>query len=214
MIIAIDGTSASGKGTLAKKISEHFNFSLLETGFLYRFVAWKMMKENNGEYSESIAIDVAKKFTEKDVDLFETVNLKSSLVANNASKVAALPDVRSKLLDFQRDFATNPPNKKKGSVLDGRDIGTFVCPNAEIKFFITASLKERSRRRTLELESLGQKITFNEIFKDLKERDERDSVRKTAPLKKANDAFLIDTTNFNPQEVLDIALDFIAKNNC
>ncbi|MHA1539023.1 MAG: (d)CMP kinase [Alphaproteobacteria bacterium] len=212
MIIAIDGTSASGKGTLAKKIAAHFDFALLETGFLYRFVAWKMLDQTQGVYNEAVAIQIAQDFSAADIALFETVDLKASVVAENASKVAALPDVRAALLDFQRDFASHPPTGKNGAVLDGRDIGTFICPDAEIKFFVTASAEERARRRTLELQDLGQDVIFEQILVDLKARDARDMGRETAPLKQAEDACLIDTTALNPAEVLDFALAFVEKN--
>jgi len=186
MIIAIDGPSASGKGTLAKKLAQHYRLAYLDTGLLYRKVAFDVLDagENpaNIEAAENSALNLEKIRVEEAL-------LRTGKIAEAASIVAAEPRVRTAILDFQRQFAKNP----QGAVLDGRDIGSFVCPDADIKLFVSASPEVRAKRRFLELATDGYTGSLEEIYRDITARDARDSNRKTAPLKQAEDAHLLDT---------------------
>lgn len=184
-MIAIDGTFASGKGTLARKLSAHYGLPHLDTGKLYRAAA-KIHLEAQGDFDdpESCALS-AKQVTH---DLLDDPILKSGPIGAAASKIAVHPAVRQALFDFQRDFAA------KGGVLDGRDIGTIICPDADVKLFIDAAPEERAQRRHDELTGYGEDISFEQVLEQLKERDHRDASRAEAPLKMASDAHLIDTT--------------------
>ena len=187
--ISVDGPSASGKGTLAKRIAEHLNFHYLDTGLLYRAIALK----------DGDPILAAKAITPE--DLLEP-KLRSMHVARKASKVAAVPEVRAALLKYQQEFALREP----GAVLDGRDIGTCVCPNAQIKLFIEASLSVRAERRAKEL-GLDHKSTLI----DLEARDARDRFRPVSPLRPAPGSYIIDTTNLNADQAFRIAISYIEK---
>lgn len=196
-IIAIDGTFASGKGTLAKQLAMHYNLPYLDTGKLYRAVGHGVLKKGGNPDLNSDAVTAIKSLDISDLD--DPV-LKSGAVAVAASKVAVHNAVRTALLDFQRNFAKN------GAVLDGRDIGTVICPNAPVKFYIDAAPEERARRRHLELTGYGEDINLGTVIAQLKERDARDKSRKEAPLKAALDSHLIDTTDLSIQNVFDIAV--------
>ena len=195
MIIAVDGPSASGKGTIAKALAKHFGYHYLDTGTLYRMVGLSVQRLGlNPTHEEDCAAIAAS----LDPSTFADAELRGELVGGYASKVAMLPKVRAALLHFQRDFAKREP----GAVLDGRDIGTVICPQAEHKFFITASFEARAQRR--HLESLGE--TLGSIKADIQARDERDATRSVDPLKPAIDAFVIDTSNLTPVQALEQAL--------
>ena len=181
--IAIDGPAAAGKGTISKAVAEHFGFAHLDTGLLYRAVGAKVL---NGQK----AIEAALALTAEDL---KVDGLRTPDVAEAASKVAVIADVRSALLDFQRSFA----RRSGGAVLDGRDIGTVICPNAEAKLFVTASADVRAKRRFDELRSRGIDDTFEDVLADVKARDARDMDRAEAPLKPAQDAILIDTSEMS-----------------
>ncbi|MEN3929957.1 (d)CMP kinase [Microvirga sp. W0021] len=202
MIIAIDGPAASGKGTLAIKIAQHYQFAHLDTGLLYRAVAFLLSQKGLDLQDEPQAIAMTHEITEA---VLADPHLRGREMGEGASVVAALPGLRAALVDYQRKFATSFP----GAVLDGRDIGTVICPDADVKLFVTASLEERSQRRFKELSAKGQSYTYEDILADLKKRDERDSGRSSAPLKAADDAFLIDTTNMTPAEALKMAIRII-----
>ncbi|MDG1126529.1 MAG: (d)CMP kinase [Hellea sp.] len=199
-IIAIDGTFASGKGTLAKRLASHYKMPYLDTGKLYRAVAYKLMETKNSPENVVEAINAAQKIKPEDLNIPE---LKSGDVAVNASKVAAHPEVRKELLKFQKDFA------KKGGILDGRDIGTVICPDAEVKLFIDAKAKIRAHRRHLELIAYQESISFETVLKQLTERDTRDMNRKNAPLKIATTAHIIDTTDMTENDVFENAREII-----
>lgn len=199
-VIAIDGTFASGKGTLGKRLALHYKIPYLDTGKLYRAVAFDLMETKNSPENVREAIKAAKKLKPEDL---KNSALKSGNVAVNASKVAAHPEVRKELLKFQKDFA------KKGGILDGRDIGTVICPNAKVKLFIDAKAETRARRRHLELNSYQESISFETVFKQLIERDNRDMNRKNAPLKISDDAHIIDTTDMTADDVFKKARDII-----
>lgn len=209
MIIAIDGPSGSGKGTIARLLGEQLGFAVLDTGLLYRLLG-HMVLENGGnpEIQEDI-LKVLPHFKEA-ISLLSSPILREDEAAQAASRVAQYPIVRKHLLQYQRDFAKNPPSPAQGAILDGRDIGTVVCPDANIKFFITASPKIRAQRRWKELQERGIMCMFDDVLRDLKERDDRDANRAYDPLKPASDAIMLDTSDKNPQEVLKIALEYIS----
>ena len=190
MIIAIDGPAASGKGTLGKRLAAHYGLRHLDTGLLYRAVAKALLDKGTPLDDRAAAVAAAWAL---DVSAFDEKVLKSHAVGEAASLVSAIPEVRDALLDFQRDFGRSPP----GAVLDGRDIGTVIFPDAAVKILVTATAQERARRRTIELEAAGRKVSETEILADILRRDERDTKRAVAPLKAAPDAHLLDTTHLD-----------------
>ncbi|WP_107495714.1 (d)CMP kinase [Thalassobius sp. I31.1] len=183
LTIAVDGPAASGKGTISKALAAHFAFAHLDTGLLYRAVGAQLLQGAD-------PLEAAKSLRAEDIDADA---LRNSAVAQAASKVAAIPEVRQALLDFQRAFA----RRAGGAVLDGRDIGTVICPEAEVKLYVTASDEVRAERRYLELSAKGQDVTPEGVLEDLQARDKRDSERATAPLKAAEDAILLDTSELS-----------------
>ena len=189
LIIAIDGTAASGKGTISKKIAQNYSVPHLDTGLLYRLVGYKVLQ----------GVDPVSAASQLHADELNVLDLKTLRVSNAASEVAKNPSVRAHLLAFQRDFASKPG----GAVLDGRDIGTVICPNADIKFFITASPDIRAHRRYKELLGLGHSISFENVLREIQERDERDSNRKQSPMVPAVDAIKIDTSDMTINEVYE-----------
>jgi len=199
MIIAIDGPAGAGKGTIAKLLADKLDYAYLDTGLIYRAVASKWMHQQS-----VAAADIAAALTPEDMD---AEGLRTPAVAEAASKIASIPSVREALLVFQRHFAQHPPSGKKGAVLDGRDIGTVICPDAPHKFFLTATPEIRAERRFKELQASGDAITFLTVLKDVKARDERDSNRATAPLKPAADAVIIDTSTKSIEAVLAEVLE-------
>ena len=207
MIIAIDGPAAAGKGTLARRVAEHFNLAYLDTGLLYRAVGKKILDFGNDPEDAAAAETVARALNAQDLN---ADGLRVDVVAQAASKVSAVPGVRAALLDFQRDFAKTPPEGSNGAVLDGRDIGTVVCQEATAKLFITASTEVRANRRFKELHQADSGAIYARVLEDMKERDERDSSRSFAPLVPANDANVIDTSHLSANQVFDQALIFIA----
>ncbi|MCF8473245.1 MAG: (d)CMP kinase [Emcibacter sp.] len=207
-VIAIDGPAASGKGTLARKLAQHLNFAYLDTGALYRAVGLCVARMGGDENSEADALKAAEKLREMDLNDPE---LKAESTGELASKVAAFPSVRACLLNYQLNFAKNPPENKAGAILDGRDIGTVVCPDADIKLFITADVKTRAKRRFLEeFGAKGCDQQFQTILEDLERRDKRDLNRISSPLKKAENAHLLDTTNSDIETVFEEALRLIS----
>jgi CMP/dCMP kinase len=202
MIIAIDGPAASGKGTLAKRLAQHYGYRHLDTGVIYRAVAYALLQKGADLHNEALAVSAA---LELDPDTFGDPALKSHEVGSAASVVSAIPRVREVLLDFQRQFAAIPP----GAVLDGRDIGTVICPDAEVKIFVVADPKVRARRRTLEAKSRGEEADEAMILQDIIQRDERDRNRASAPLKQAEDAYLLDNTNLDIEAGVRAAIDIV-----
>lgn len=199
MIIAIDGPAASGKGTLGKRLSEHFGFAHLDTGLLYRAVARVMLDRALDLADRDAAHDVALNL---DVTHLDDPRLRGAEMGEAASVISGYQPVRDALLAFQRQFAEQPP----GAVLDGRDIGTVVCPHADVKLFITAAPEERARRRHLELQKRGEQTEYATILDDIRRRDERDMNRVTAPLKPAADAITLDTTHLDAEAAFQAAL--------
>ena len=209
MIIAIDGSAASGKGTLAKRLAKYLGLSHLDTGALYRAVGLQLL--NNGQDPKNIKEDqCVKSCVELDIALTASPLIRSEKVAEMASLVAAMPVVRAALLDLQRRFAAAPLDSN-GAILDGRDIGTVVLPDADIKFFIDADIHSRAERRTKELLQAGQSVMFRTVLKDMQERDKRDTARSAAPLHAADDAIFIDTSSMDCDDVMAFALSHI---NC
>jgi cytidylate kinase len=202
MIIAIDGPAGAGKGTLARRLASAFQLAYLDTGLLYRAVGMHVVEMGGDPADPAAAIHAAKHL---ELSSLESPRLREEIAADAASKVAAIPDVREALLAFQRDFAANPPTPYTGAVLDGRDIGTVVCPNADLKLFVTATVIERARRRTLELQAKGIDVIQDRILADMLARDERDRDRKVAPLASATDAVILDTTELDADMVFDRA---------
>lgn len=202
-IIAIDGPTASGKGTLAKKLAEHFKLPYLNTGGLYRSVALKMISDGKTNFTDkNEVIDMLKYVDFSDL---ENPDLYTENVGSVASKVSVIQEVRDFLFQYQHDFAY----QIGGSVLDGRDIGTVICPDASFKFFIVAAVEERARRRYQEMLTKGLKVDYDEILAKLIARDKSDKERASSPLKKADDAIEIDTTNMNKDQVFEHTLSFI-----
>jgi cytidylate kinase len=201
MIIAIDGPAAAGKGTLARRLAKHLGYDFLDTGSLYRAVGLQVLR-HGGDPADTKAAKAAAEHL--DLALLADPELRGEAAAKAASLVAAQPAVRAALLDFQRDFAHRPPGGR-GAVLDGRDVGTVVCPDAEVKLFVTASLEARARRRLNELQAAGQEAIWSAVLQDMRDRDARDSRRDVAPLKPAVDAVVIDTTSLSPDQVFEAA---------
>jgi cytidylate kinase len=208
MIIAVDGPSAAGKGTLARRLAAHLDYAHLDTGLLYRATAAAVLRQGGDPADATAASAAAAALGAK--DLLDP-GLRSEAVSQGASVVAALPAVRAALLAFQRRFAHAPPGGKTGAVLDGRDIGTVVCPEADVKLFVTASVEARARRRHKELLDRGARSIYARVLRDMRERDARDSTRAAAPLLPAPDAVIIDTTDMDADAVFETALAAVAS---
>ncbi len=204
-VIAIDGPAASGKGTIARRIATALGFAHLDTGTLYRVVGLSVLRKG-GDPADSGAANTA--VESLDLSLLEDPALRAHSTGVAASKVAAISSVREALLSFQQDFAAHPPGGK-GAVLDGRDIGTVICPAATVKLFVTATPEVRAHRRFLELTTHGTSITEAEVLADIRARDARDSERAIAPLKQARDAHLLDTTHLDIEAAAVRALDIV-----
>ncbi|SFT82408.1 cytidylate kinase [Pseudovibrio denitrificans] len=204
MIIALDGPAASGKGTLARQLAEHFGLRHLDTGLTYRAVAAALLARGLPLGDEAVAISVAQNL---DLGNLDRNQLSAHEIGEAASRIAVLSGLREELVRLQRAFAEQEP----GAVLDGRDIGTVVCPDATAKLFVTASPAARAKRRTDELNSKGIPADFNEILVDLERRDERDSTRKDSPLKPAENAHLLDTTEMDIDSAFRAAVDIVER---
>lgn len=204
MIIAIDGPAASGKGTLGKRLAAHYGYRHLDTGLIYRAVAKAMLDAGATLTDEARAAAMAEAL---DPGLFGDPALKTQTVGDAASIVSALPKVRAALVTFQRTFAAGPP----GAVLDGRDIGTVICPDADVKIFVVAAPEVRARRRTLEMQGRGETADEAVVLADILRRDERDRNRSAAPLKRADDAFELDNSNLDIEGGVEAAIAIVEK---
>ena len=202
--VAIDGPAASGKGTIARAVAGEFGFAHLDTGLLYRALGKKVRAFTDGPIDPLIAANLADSLTSADLTAGD---LRSAEVAQAASQIAAVPEVRTALLEFQRSFA----RQERGAVLDGRDIGTVICPDAEVKLYVTASDETRASRRFRELRDAGAEITLQQVRDDLRERDQRDAARDAAPMKPAADAHLLDTTELSIDAAVAEAVALIRK---
>jgi cytidylate kinase len=204
MIIAIDGPAASGKGTLGKRLAHHYGFRHLDTGVIYRAVAQALLEAGAALTDEAAAVAAA---MELDPEKFGNPVLKTQTVGDAASVVSAIPKVREALLNFQRQFAADPP----GAVLDGRDIGTVICPDADVKIFVVADPKVRAHRRTLEAIARGEAADEALVLADILKRDERDKNRAAAPLRQADDAHVLDNSRLDIEGGVRAAIAIIEK---
>jgi cytidylate kinase len=202
MIIAIDGPAASGKGTLGKRLAAHYGLRHLDTGLIYRAVAKALLDAGHSPANRARAVAAAEAI---DPSRLDEPALKSQAVGEAASLVSAVPEVRKAVLAFQRDFGRTPP----GAVLDGRDIGTVVFPDADVKIFVTATADVRARRRAVELREAGNRVDEAEVLADIQRRDERDTKRSVAPLKPAREAHLLDTTHLDIDAAFRAAIDIV-----
>jgi cytidylate kinase len=202
VIIAVDGPAASGKGTLARRLAAHFGLRHLDTGALYRAVARDLLAAGGDLGDVAAATEAARGL---DPATLDDPALRTDATGEAASLIAQYREVRAALVAFQRDFAASPP----GAVLDGRDIGTVICPDADVKIYVVASVEERARRRWRELEAAGGSASFDDVLADLVRRDDRDSARADAPLKPAQDAHLLDTSNLDIEAAFRAAVELI-----
>ena len=214
MIITIDGPAAAGKGTLSSVLAQKYGLAYFDTGMVYRAVGLQMYLDSKDIYNEEEALKTAENLTFSQMMKLSThPDFRSQIGGKNASVVSAYPSVRACLLKMQQDFSKNPVfadgTPAKGAIYDGRDTGTVVCPHAEIKFFVTASAEVRAMRRFKEFETKGIQTTYEEVLADVKARDERDANRSVAPMKPAEDAVILDTTNDTIPEVLQKAVSII-----
>jgi cytidylate kinase len=202
MIFAVDGPAAAGKGTIARALARHFGYHFLDTGLLYRMVGKAVLDAGKDADDRAAAIAAAQNL---DPDAFADGDLRGEEVGQAASIVSVIPEVRAALLDYQRQFAHRPP----GAVLDGRDIGTVVCPDAEVKIYVTASPDVRAARRQRELAERGTIAAYDNVLNEIRSRDARDASRATAPLIPATDARILDTTNMSIAEAVDAAVAIV-----
>ncbi len=202
--VAIDGPAAAGKGTVARAVADEFGFAHLDTGLLYRAVGAKAMMRGRGVIVPEIAVKMARELGEADL---AREGLRTAIVAQAASKVAALPEVRAALLDFQKAFA----KREGGAVLDGRDIGTVICPEAEVKLYVTASDEVRAERRFAELKAKNPETTLEKVQVDLRQRDIRDASRDVAPMRAPKDALLLDTSELSIDAAVAEAVALVKK---
>lgn len=194
--VAIDGPAAAGKGTISKAVAERFGLAHLDTGLLYRAVGVKLLEQEGEDGEPEKAARIARTLTDADL---ARPDLRTAGAGMAAGRVATIPSVRAALLDFQRQFA----EREGGAVLDGRDIGTVICPSAEVKLFVTASDEARAKRRWRELLDRGEEIAFKQVLADQKARDESDAARALAPMRRAEDAHLLDTTEMSVEEAIN-----------
>lgn len=209
-VIAIDGPAASGKGSLARRLANHLNFDFLDTGALYRRVALNLIENDIKPENKADIIQKTKEFTSKLFKNYDDSALRNDKVGNLASIVAQIDEIRALLFDFQQDFAAN---SKKGAVIDGRDIGTVICPNADLKLYVTASTEKRAERRYKELQSKGLDVKYEAVLAEMQERDERDNVRLKDHLAPNIKNHLIDTSEMSPDEVFQTALDLYTSSS-
>lgn len=207
-VVAIDGPAASGKGTLARRLARHYGFAYLDTGSLYRAVGQAVRDAGGDPADEKVALAAAQAL---DISRIDEKAIRTREAGEAASLVAVMASVRAAILDFQRDFAENPPGGENGAVLDGRDIGTVVCPDANVKLFVTASPEVRAHRRWLELKDSGATVSEAQVLEDTKERDARDAGRAASPMRQAPDAHLLDTTNLSIEAAFGEAVRIIDK---
>lgn len=208
IVIAVDGPAASGKGTLARKLASRYGFAYLDTGSLYRAVGHAVTSAGHDPSDDAAALAAAQNL---DLSRIDESAIRTAEAGAAASIVAAKPAVRAAILDLQRDFAHNPPEGLAGAVLDGRDIGTVVCPDAKAKLFVTARPEIRARRRWLELNKSGSDLTEAQVLDDIRERDRRDAERAASPMKPADDAHLLDTSDLSIEAAFGAAVAIIDK---
>jgi len=206
LVIAVDGPSAAGKGTLARRIADHYRLAYLDSGLLYRAVGLMLLRQGIDPAEESKTILAAEQFRP---DILEDAELRSEAAGDMASRVAAIPGVRKALIGWQRAFAQRPGEGFLGAVIDGRDIGTVIAPDATAKLFVTATIEARAERRFKELQERGEGAIYPRVLQDMIARDARDQARSASPLKAAKDALVIDTSGLSADQVFDRAKAFI-----
>ena len=211
-VIAVDGTAASGKGTLARRLARQLGYSYLDTGLLYRATGYMTLSlyPDQEDITEEMAIEAVQAIRP---ETMKNAALRDEETTQRSSKLAAMPLVRAALIEQQRNFAKNPTDGAGGAILDGRDIGTVICPNADHKIYVDADLEIRAARRVKELLERGDEAIHARVLQDMRERDARDSSRSIAPLVPADDAFIMDTTRVDADAVFTAALEFISKRN-
>ena len=207
IVIAVDGTAASGKGTLAKRLAQHFGFSHLDSGALYRLTALAVLEAKGNPKNEADALKGAQTI---DFNLAGDPRIRTDIVGKAASEVAAIPAVRQALLDFQQNFLARPPGGSPGAVMDGRDIGTVICPGATAKLYVDARLDVRARRRWTELKAMGIRRAEQDVVAELQARDAADKSRPVSPLKQAPDADLLDTSDLGIDAAFAAALALVS----
>lgn len=212
-LIAIDGPNASGKGTLCRRLSQELGFPMLDTGLLYRAVGWLVMQAGDNLHDEKHALHAADDLHDRIADgkILANPDLRQAETGNAASIVSVFPSVRQSLFDLQRGFALHPPGGAKGAILDGRDIGTVICPDADVKLFVTAQPEIRAERRAKELHGDDWQDYYESLLLQTIERDKRDSERSTAPMKPAEDAFILDTSHLDADQVFALAMEKIRE---
>ncbi len=208
LVVALDGPAAAGKGTLARRLADHYRLAYLDTGALYRAVGIAVLRQGLDPADEIAAVAAARDLSPA---LLTDPEIRTEAGGQAASKVGAIPAVRAALLDWQRHFAAKPPAGSQGAILDGRDIGTVVCPDAPVKIFITASTEARAQRRFKELQEKGAGAIYARVLQDMQERDARDQDRAVAPLTPAADALVIDTSALTADQVFDRAVAHIDR---
>ena len=206
MIIAIDGPAAAGKGTLGRRLAEYFGFAYLDTGKLYRSIGFKILQAGGNLDDPLQALDAANSLKPEDLN-YPAITGDEAAAA--ASKIAGFESTRAALRHFQRDFAANPPGGAIGAILDGRDIGTVICPDADIKIFITADLETRAKRRHKELLERGEPSIYARVLRGMSDRDTRDLARTVAPLIPADDAYLLDTASLDADAAFTSVIEYI-----
>lgn len=209
-VITIDGPSASGKGTLARNLAERLNFFYLDTGAIYRLLGLHLLNTGiDPDNAKLTAVEASKFAASFNPGMIDNPAIRNDFVADATSRSSKHPGVRMALLDIQRNLAKNPPGTFRGTVLDGRDTGTVVCPDAPLKLFLTANPQIRAQRRTKELQSKGLDVTYEAVLQDLEARDTRDANREVAPLRPAQDAATVDTTNLDADAALEQVLEIV-----
>lgn len=213
IVIAVDGTAASGKGTVAKKLAAHYRLAHLDSGALYRAVALSLLRAGQDPADETLAAEAARSL---DAALTEDPAIRTAEVGTAASVVAAIPAVRAALVDRQRQFASKPPAGCAGAIMDGRDIGTVICPDADVKIFVDAEDRVRAHRRFLELQQKAAPSgecppDEDAVLDDIRARDLRDKTRSASPLKPADDAYLLDTSNLSIEATFEAACDIVDR---
>ncbi|MBR6327458.1 MAG: (d)CMP kinase [Alphaproteobacteria bacterium] len=216
MIITIDGPAAAGKGTVSKVLAERYRLAYFDTGMIYRAVGLEMVLSGTDLTDEKAALKFAQSMTfEKMMSLSVHPDFRSDIGGQAASKVSAMPEVRQALLKMQQNFALNPVfadgTKAEGAIYDGRDTGTVICPQADIKFFVTASTEVRAMRRFKEFVAKGMDTTYEKVLADMIARDKRDSERQVAPMKPAPDAILIDTSDMDAATEIDVVSKLVEE---